>query len=136
MVGYGVAQILLAALASGLDVPARLLVLDTMLPGQRLRVDDAPTSFASLVADNAAPLVVVGRSGLSLHARGVAKSTLETLVLRDCTGLLTLPDTLGNNLVNLHTLNMRGCANLQSVPSWVAEMERAGVAVQRPHHLE
>lgn len=72
----------------------------------------------------------------SLHARGVAKSTLETLVLRDCTGLLTLPDTLGNNLVNLHTLNMRGCANLQSVPSWVAEMERAGVAVQRPHHLE
>ncbi len=52
-----------------LSVPARLLVLDTMVPGQRLRVEDAPPYFRGLV-DGGEPLVVVGRQGLALHARG------------------------------------------------------------------
>jgi len=45
----------------------RLLVLDTLLPGQRLCCDTAPESFASLVQDRKEPLVCVGRNQLSLH---------------------------------------------------------------------
>ena len=72
----------------------------------------------------------------TLHARGVAKSKLEVLVLNDCTGLLELPSSLGSNLVNLQQLLLRGCVNLAELPAWVNGMEKAGVAVQRPFHLE
>jgi len=60
---------------------------------------------------------------------------LETLMLTDCAALVELPETLGNNLVNLQHLQMRGCTALQAMPSWVPAMEQAGVAVQRPSHL-
>ena len=43
---------LLLALFS-LTVPARLLVLDTLVPGQRLRLDDPPPYFRGLVEDSA-----------------------------------------------------------------------------------
>lgn len=45
---------------------ARLLVLDTFLPGQSMRCDQAPDSFAVHVQECAEPLVVVGNQ-LSLH---------------------------------------------------------------------
>jgi hypothetical protein len=63
-------------------VPARLLVLTTLVPGQRLKVgqdcwqeglqigEGAPASFWDLFGEEV-PLVAVGRQGLSLHARGV-----------------------------------------------------------------
>jgi len=70
-----------------------------------------------------------------LYARGVAKSKLETLILTDCTALTELPATLGTNLVNLQQLTMTGCSAMVGLPPWVAEMERAGVAVQRPSQL-
>jgi len=56
-----------------LSVPARLLVLDTLVPGQRLRLDitDPPPSFLDLCRNEPFPIVVVGREGLSLHSRGV-----------------------------------------------------------------
>eukprot|EP00601_Ochromonadales_sp_CCMP2298_P017328 CAMPEP_0173219070 /NCGR_PEP_ID=MMETSP1142-20121109/1408_1 /TAXON_ID=483371 /ORGANISM="non described non described, Strain CCMP2298" /LENGTH=270 /DNA_ID=CAMNT_0014146843 /DNA_START=46 /DNA_END=855 /DNA_ORIENTATION=- len=62
-------------------VPARLLVLTTLVPGQRLKVgqdcwqeglqigEGAPSTFWDLF--NEGPLVCVGRQGVSLHARGV-----------------------------------------------------------------
>lgn len=71
----------------------------------------------------------------TLTARGVSKSALEALILRDCTQLAELPDQLGANLVNLHTLILRGCPNLVAVPYWVPDMEKRGAAVQRPEHL-
>ena len=71
----------------------------------------------------------------TMHARGVAKSKLETLVLQDCSGLMELPVTLGNNLVNLNFLSLRGCDNITELPSWVASMEKMGVTVQRPEGL-
>jgi len=71
-----------------------------------------------------------------LVGRGVSKSQIEVLYLTDCIGLTDLHEALGSNLVNLHTLHLRGCFNLHSLPTWVARMERDGVAVQRPHHLE
>lgn len=46
---------------------ARLLVLDTVLPGQQLRCDTAPDTFSALVDDCAEPLVLVGRNRWSLH---------------------------------------------------------------------
>ena len=46
---------------------ARLLVLDTLLPGQQLRCAEAPESFATLIEDCKEPLVCVGRNQLSLH---------------------------------------------------------------------
>lgn len=56
-------------------VSARLLVLDTLVPGQRLRLTadnvDVPTSFRELCNTCPDPLIVVGRQGLSLHSRGV-----------------------------------------------------------------
>jgi hypothetical protein len=56
-------------------VPARLLVLDTLVPGQRLRLSqdtvDVPASFRELCTTCPDPIVVVGRQGLSLHSRGV-----------------------------------------------------------------
>lgn len=63
--------------------PARLLVLTTLVPGQRLKVgadchqegiqigEGAPPSFWELCSLEKSPLVAVGREGLSLHARGV-----------------------------------------------------------------
>ena len=58
-----------ARLATAADTcgTARLLVLDTLLPGQLLRCADAPPSFAALVAGSKEPLVCVGRNQLSLH---------------------------------------------------------------------
>jgi hypothetical protein len=55
------------------NVPARLLVLDTLVPGQRLRLegDIAPASFRELCETSQDPLIVVGRQGLSLHSRGI-----------------------------------------------------------------
>lgn len=65
------------------DTPARLLVLTTLVPGQRLKVgadchqegvqigEGAPPAFWKLCALEQLPLVAVGREGLSLHARGV-----------------------------------------------------------------
>jgi hypothetical protein len=54
-------------------VPARLLVLDTLVPGQRLRLkgDTAPASFRELCETSQDPLIAVGREGLSLHSRGI-----------------------------------------------------------------
>jgi hypothetical protein len=54
-------------------VPARLLVLDTLVPGQRLRLegDTAPASLRELCETSQDPLIVVGRQGLSLHSRGI-----------------------------------------------------------------
>jgi hypothetical protein len=60
-------------LTSSSDVPARLLVLDTLVPGQRLRLegDTAPPSFRQLCETSQDPLIAVGRQGLSLHSRGI-----------------------------------------------------------------
>ena len=48
---------------------ARLLVLDTLLPGQCLRCESPPAAFRELLAREASPLVAVGRNRLSLHSR-------------------------------------------------------------------
>ena len=64
---------------------ARLLVLDTLLPGQRLRCADAPESFAALVEDGKEPLVCVGRNQLSLHWVGC-----EAVASRDESGSIVL----------------------------------------------
>ena len=53
------------------STPARLLVLDTLLPGQQLRCEAPPAAFRTLVEGSQAPLVVVGSERLSLHSRGV-----------------------------------------------------------------
>jgi hypothetical protein len=60
-------------LTASSNVPARLLVLDTLVPGQRLRLegDTAPASFRELCETSQDPLIVVGRQGLSLHSRGI-----------------------------------------------------------------
>jgi hypothetical protein len=81
LLGYlqGAAFGLSAATTSNINinvpVSARLLVLDTLVPGQRLRLTgdtvDVPTSFRELCQTSTDPLVVVGRQGLSLHSRGV-----------------------------------------------------------------
>ena len=76
------------------------------------------------------------RSIKSIAARGVSKSALQELILRDCSGLKDLPETLGANFVNLHTLILRGCTNLSKIAPWITELEKNGVAVQRPFHLE
>ncbi|OEU06466.1 hypothetical protein FRACYDRAFT_254483 [Fragilariopsis cylindrus CCMP1102] len=57
----------------------RLLVLDTLVPGQRLRLDteQPPRSFEEFCRNEQDPIVVVGREGLSLHARGVEVVLLE-----------------------------------------------------------
>ena len=49
--------------------------------------------------------------------------------------MVVLPEALGQNLDNLHTLILRGCTALQSLPHWVAKLEEKGAAVQRPLHL-
>ena len=72
----------------------------------------------------------------TLHARGVTKSPLETLILQDCSGFTELPEALGYTLGALQLLNLRGCTALSKVPRWVNDMEKGGVAVMRPYHLE
>ena len=56
-------------------VPARLLVLDTMLPGQRLEIEGREVLWDMLAGLGDTPLVMVGRSfpqgQLTLHPRGV-----------------------------------------------------------------
>ena len=47
-----------------------------------------------------------------------------------------LPEALGSQLGALQMLNLRGCTALNQLPSWVNEMEKNGVAVMRPFHLE
>ena len=64
---------------------ARLLVLDTVLPGQRLCCDQAPESFAALVEECADPLVLVGRNQFLLHWVGC-----EATVSRDVDGIVVL----------------------------------------------
>ena len=62
------------SLSSGsTSTSVRLLVLDTLVPGQRLRLDteSPPRSFEDFCRNEQDPIVVVGREGLSLHARGV-----------------------------------------------------------------
>lgn len=59
------------AIRAVLAAPARLLVLDTLLPGQQLRCETPPAAFKRLVKSSSAPLVVVGSERLSLHSRGV-----------------------------------------------------------------
>lgn len=56
-------------------IAARLLALDTLLPGQSLRCDGAPDAFRGLVERSTEPLLVVGRSRLTLHSRGVEVCT-------------------------------------------------------------
>lgn len=56
-------------------IAARLLALDTLLPGQTLRCEGAPDEFRALVESSTEPLVVVGRSRLTLHSRGVEVCT-------------------------------------------------------------
>jgi hypothetical protein len=81
-------------LTASSNVPARLLVLDTLLPGQRLRLecDTAPASFRDLCESSQDPLIVVGRQGLSLHSRGIevfveqVSSDGETFTLSAATG--------------------------------------------------
>jgi len=53
--------------------PARLLILDTLVPNQRLRLleAEASPSFREFCKKEKSPIVVVGREGLSLHTRGV-----------------------------------------------------------------
>tara|TARA_B110001452_G_C15103754_1_gene384807 strand:- start:144 stop:866 length:723 start_codon:yes stop_codon:yes gene_type:complete len=70
---------------------ARLLVLDTLLPGQRIRCGGAPASFAALVEGSNEPLVCVGRNQLSLHWVGC-----EAVASRDESGsvVLTASDRL------------------------------------------
>lgn len=64
--------------ASASTQPARLLVLDTLLPGQQLRCETPPAGFRTLVEETEAPLVVVGSERLSLHSRGVeAVATID-----------------------------------------------------------
>jgi hypothetical protein len=80
-------------------VPARLLVLDTLVPGQRLRLDadcvDVPTSFRELCQTSTDPLIVVGRQGLSLHSRGVQVFLVEpdSEQAQDSSGTLSLAAT-------------------------------------------
>jgi len=59
--------------SSSTSISVRLLVLDTLVPGQRLRLDteQPPRSFEDFCRNEQYPIVVVGREGLSLHARGV-----------------------------------------------------------------
>ena len=59
--------------SSSTSASVRLLVLDTLVPGQRLRLDteSPPRSFEDFCRNEQDPIVVVGREGLSLHARGV-----------------------------------------------------------------
>jgi hypothetical protein len=73
--------------------------------------------------------------GLASHV-GTRRLNISTLILEDCTGIAELSESLANNLVNINMLSLRGCINMQRLPSWVAELERKGVAVQRPFHLE
>lgn len=55
-----------------LSVPARLLVLETLVPGQRLDLEaEAPASFWNICKNEKEPLIVVGRQGRSLHFRGI-----------------------------------------------------------------
>ena len=61
----------MSALTTASTTAARLLVLDTLLPGQQLRCESPPKTFRSLVESCEEPLVVVGAERLSLHARGV-----------------------------------------------------------------
>eukprot|EP00966_Prymnesium_polylepis_P307082 7096478-Prymnesium_polylepis.1 len=82
------------AVADEPSVGARLLVLDTVLPGQRLRCDQAPDSFAALVEDCTEPLVLVSRNQLSLHWVGC-----EATASRDDEGsvvVLTASDRLAS----------------------------------------
>ena len=51
--------------------PARLLVLDALLPGQKLRCEAAPPAFRELCESSAEPLVVVGRNRWFVLTRGV-----------------------------------------------------------------
>ena len=80
---------MIAALA--LATPnARLLVLDTLLPGQCLRCEAPPQILRELIASEALPLVACGRNRLTLHSRGceVAASVDGDDVLLTATGRL------------------------------------------------
>ena len=81
------AVLLTAALATP---NARLLVLDTLLPGQCLRCEAPPQLFRDLVSTEQAPLVACGRNRLTLHSRGceVAASVDGDDVLLTATGKL------------------------------------------------
>ena len=56
--------------------------------------------------------------------------------MEDCIGLIELPEALGVNLCALQRLQLRGCYNLQKMPSWASKLEQDGAAVMRPYHLE
>jgi hypothetical protein len=73
----------------------RLLVLDTLVPGQRLRLDktEPPRSFEDFCRNEQYPIVVVGREGLSLHARGVEVVLLEDSNISSTTSVVTLATT-------------------------------------------
>jgi hypothetical protein len=71
----------------------------------------------------------------TLTARGAARCALTSLILEDCTSLNHLPDTLGITFAGLQQIDMRGCTALDTLPSWVAELERKAAAIMRPDHL-
>jgi len=75
------------ASSSSVVVSVRLLVLDTLVPGQRLRLDAAPQSFSGSLSNSPCPLVVVGREGLSLHTRGVEIAIVEGSDDKECVTL-------------------------------------------------
>ena len=78
---------------------ARLFVLDSMVPGQRLLIDEAPLTFIDTLKaaeDAGTPLVMVGRQRLKLLSHGVEVSVTE---LEEATGRVTL--MAGSDLVEI-----------------------------------
>lgn len=56
------------------DEDVRLLVLDSMVPGQRLKLDAVPNTLVNMLNEAARdkePIIMVGRERLKLHTHGV-----------------------------------------------------------------
>ena len=70
-----------------------------------------------------------------ITARGALRCALTELTLEDCTGIEELSTALGVTLGGLQVLNLKGCSALKDCPKWVGQMEKQGVAVIRPDHL-
>lgn len=84
----------LSSSSGSTSASVRLLVLDTLVPGQRLRLDtEPPRSFEDFCRNEQYPIVVVGREGLSLHTRGV-EVVLEDSNISSTSGCNNTPVTL------------------------------------------